>query len=144
MIDKITDEIAEIRENISILPHTKKADKKKYTEYLAKNITDYKEKGEYIKEEIIKRKTKYLEIVQNPEIKELANLEPDYNKIMCLSPLASSLNKMGLDINLFKLKYYYKNNINEVNIAIKTIIKIVRAVGVTLTLDDVNDHKYVK
>lgn len=24
MIDKITDEIAEIRENISILPHTKK------------------------------------------------------------------------------------------------------------------------
>ena len=59
MIYKITDEIAEIRENISILPHTKKADKKKYTEYLAKNITDYKEKGEYIKEEIIKRKTKY-------------------------------------------------------------------------------------
>ena len=53
MINKITDEIAEIRENISILPHTKKADKKKYTEYLAKNITDYKEKGEYIKEEII-------------------------------------------------------------------------------------------
>ena len=50
MIDKITDEIAEIRENISILPHTKKADKKKYTEYLAKNITDYKEKEEYIKE----------------------------------------------------------------------------------------------
>ena len=49
MIDKITDEIAEIRENISILPHTKKADKKKYTEYLAKNITDYKEKEEYIK-----------------------------------------------------------------------------------------------
>ena len=95
MIDKITDEIAEIRENISILPHTKKADKKKYTEYLAKNITDYKEKEEYIKEEIIKRKTKYLEIVQNPKIKELANLEPDYNKIMCLSPLASSLNKMG-------------------------------------------------
>ena len=49
MIDKITDEIAEIRENISILPHTKKADKKKYTEYLAKNIIDYKEKEEYIK-----------------------------------------------------------------------------------------------
>ena len=144
MIDKITDEIAEIRENISILPHTKKADKKKYTEYLAKNITDYKEKGEYIKEEIIKRKTKYLEIVQNPKIKELANLEPDYNKIMCLSPLASSLNKMGLDINLFKLKYYYKNNINEVNIAIKTIIKIFKEVGVTLTLDDFNYHKYVK
>lgn len=144
MIDKITDEIAEIRENISILPHTKKADKKKYTEYLAKNITDYKEKGEYIKEEIIKRKTKYLEIVQNPKIKELANLEPDYNKIMCLSPLASSLNKMELDINLFKLKYYYKNNINEVNIAIKTIIKIFKEVGVTLTLDDFNYHKYVK
>ena len=144
MIDKITDEIAEIRENISILPHTKKAYKKKYTEYLAKNITDYKEKGEYIKEEIIKRKTKYLEIVQNPKIKELANLEPDYNKIMCLSPLASSLNKMELDINLFKLKYYYKNNINEVNIAIKTIIKIFKEVGVTLTLDDFNYHKYVK
>lgn len=144
MIDKITDEIAEIRENISILPHTKKADKKKCTEYLAKNITDYKEKGEYIKEEIIKRKTKYLEIVQNPKIKELANLEPDYNKIMCLSPLASSLNKMGLDINLFKLKYYYKNNINEVNIAIKTIIKIFKEVGLTLTLDDFNYHKYVK
>lgn len=144
MIDKITDEIAEIRENISILPHTKKADKKKYTEYLAKNITDYKEKEEYIKEEIIKRKTKYLEIVQNPKIKELANLEPDYNKIMCLSPLASSLNKMGLDINLFKLKYYYKNNINEVNIAIKTIIKIFKEVGLTLTLDDLNYHKYVK
>ena len=144
MIDKITDEIAEIRENISILPHTKKADKKKYTEYLAKNITDYKEKEEYIKEEIIKRKTKYLEIVQNPKIKELANLEPDYNKIMCLSPLASSLNKMRLDINLFKLKYYYKNNINEVNIAIKTIIKIFKEVGLTLTLDDFNYHKYVK
>lgn len=144
MIDKITDEIAEIRENISILPHTKKADKKKYTEYLAKNITDYKEKEEYIKEEIIKRKTKYLEIVQNPKIKELANLEPDYNKIMCLSPLASPLNKMGLDINLFKLKYYYKNNINEVNIAIKTIIKIFKEVGLTLTLDDFNYHKYVK
>lgn len=144
MIDKITDEIAEIRENISILPHTKKADKKKYTEYLAKNITDYKEKEEYIKEEIIKRKTKYLEIVQNPKIKELANLEPDYNKIMCLSPLTSSLNKMGLDINLFKLKYYYKNNINEVNIAIKTIIKIFKEVGLTLTLDDFNYHKYVK
>lgn len=144
MIDKITDEIAEIRENISILPHTKKADKKKYTEYLAKNITDYKEKEEYIKEEIIKRKTKYLKIVQNPKIKELANLEPDYNKIMCLSPLASSLNKMGLDINLFKLKYYYKNNINEVNIAIKTIIKIFKEVGLTLTLDDFNYHKYVK
>ena len=46
MIDKITDEIAEIRENISILPHTKKTDKKKYTEYLEKNITDYKEKEE--------------------------------------------------------------------------------------------------
>ena len=144
MIDKITDEIAEIRENISILPHTKKADKKKYTEYLAKNITDYKEKEEYIKEEIIKRKTKYLEIVQNPKINELANLEPDYNKIMCHSPLASSLNKMGLDINLFKLKYYYKNNINEVNIAIKTIIKIFKEVGLTLTLDDFNYHKYVK
>lgn len=144
MIDKITDEIAEIRENISILPHTKKTDKKKYTEYLAKNITDYKEKEEYIKEEIIKRKTKYLEIVQNPKIKELANLEPDYNKIMCLSPLASSLNKMRLDINLFKLKYYYKNNINEVNIAIKTIIKIFKEVGLTLTLDDFNYHKYVK
>lgn len=144
MIDKITDEIAEIRENISILPHIKKADKKKYTEYLAKNITDYKEKEEYIKEEIIKRKTKYLEIVQNPKINELANLEPDYNKIMCLSPLASSLNKMGLDINLFKLKYYYKNNINEVNIAIKTIIKIFKEVGLTLTLDDFNYHKYVK
>lgn len=144
MINKITDEIAEIRENISILPHTKKADKKKYTEYLAKNITDYKEKEEYIKEEIIKRKTKYLEIVQNPKIKELANLEPDYNKIMCLSPLASSLNKMELDINLFKLKYYYKNNINEVNIAIKTIIKIFKEVGLTLTLDDFNYHKYVK
>lgn len=144
MIDKITDEIAEIRENISILPHTKKTDKKKYTEYLAKNVTDYKEKEEYIKEEIIKRKTKYLEIVQNPKINELANLEPDYNKIMCLSPLASSLNKMGLDINLFKLKYYYKNNINEVNIAIKTIIKIFKEVGLTLTLDDFNYHKYVK
>lgn len=144
MIDKITDEITEIRKNINILPHTKKTDKKKYTEYLVKNITDYKEKEEYIKEEIIKRKTKYLEIVQNPKIKELANLEPDYNKIMCLSPLASSLNKMELDINLFKLKYYYKNNINEVNIAIKTIIKIFKEVGLTLTLDDFNYHKYVK
>lgn len=144
MIDKIIDEIAKIRENISILPHTKKADKKKYTEYLEKKINDYKEIEEYIKKEILKRKTKYLEIVKNPKINELANMVPDYNKIMCLSPLSSSINKMELDVNLFKLKYYYKNNINEVNIAIRTIIKLFEKVGITITLDDFNYHNYVK
>lgn len=144
MIEKITDDIAKIRENINILPHTKKADKKKYTEYLEKTANDYKIIEQDIKKEIIKRKNKYLEIVQNPKINELENIEIDYNKILCLSPLATSLNKMELDINLFKLKYYYKNNINEVNEAIKTIINLFKKVGITITLDDFNYHRYVK
>ncbi|MDO4376031.1 MAG: hypothetical protein Q4C33_02530 [bacterium] len=144
MIDKINDDITKIRENINILPHTKKADKKKYIEYLEKTISDYQVIQQEIKTEIIKRKNKYLEIVQNPKINELSNLEIDYNKILCLSPLTSSLNKMELDINLFKLKYYYKNNINEVNDAIKTIINLFKKGGIIITIDDFNYHNYVK
>lgn len=144
MIDKITEEITSIRENINILPHTKKADKKKYIDYLQKEITDYKKLLEEVKEEIIQRNTKYLQIKQNNKIEELSNNNLEYLTITYLSPLTTSLNKLELDMNLFKLKFYYKNNINEVNEILKKIIKDFEKIDINITIEDFNYNTYVK
>lgn len=144
MLEKIKEEISKTRENLDILPHTKKSDQKKYLEYIDNTIENYQKIQNDVKAEIIKRKNKYLEIRENPKIEELSQINLDYDKLLCLNEYATSFEKMNLDVNLFKLRYYYKDNLAAVNETIISILSSFKEVNIILSIKDFNYTSYVQ
>ena len=144
MLEKIDEDISKIRENINILPHSKSKDKKKYLEYLNNIKEEYSNKLIDIKNIIIDRYNNYLDIKENPDISKLSEFSINYNILSLNSKYTSSLNKMNLDINLYRLKHYYKDDIKSVNNIIENIIKSFKDIGINIKIDDFKYSNYVK
>ena len=56
----------------------------------------------------------------------------------------TSYEKMGLDINIYKLEKYYKENLENVNEQIASCIEKFHMVGIELNIEDFNYVSYVK
>lgn len=143
MLEKYDEDIAKIKENLNILPHKKKADKEKYSQYILDELKKYTDLQSALKKEIEFRYNKYLKKEENKSINELKNNEIDYSFINYTNKYSDSFVKMGLDVSLYKLKHFYKDHLNDVNEVIKDIINEFKIANVELKLEDFNYSNHV-
>ena len=142
---EIIEKISVKKEILSTLPTNNKKNKEKYVKVVTENIVDFEKIQNYIFSEIKKR---YSEIDKIEKKDNLSQIQKELNNISSilylLNDINSSYEKMELDKRLHKLKYFYMNNLEEINsVILGTILKF-KEVGIILTENDFLYSKYVK
>lgn len=142
---EIIEKISVKKEILSTLPTNNKKNKEKYVKVVAEDIVEFEKIQNYIFSEIKKR---YSEIDKIEKKDNLSQIQKELNNISSilylLNDINSSYEKMELDKRLHKLKYFYMNNLEEINsVILGTILKF-KEVGIILTENDFLYSKYVK
>ena len=140
------DKISVSKEILDNMPKNNKRNKEKFK----KSLEDLK--GEYskIKDEIYKEiKYRYSkkmgDLKVNKEIEELnISLSQMEDNLNILNSFNTPYEKMNLDENIWRLKRYYKDNLENVNNEILQCINSFKSVGINLTASDFNYSKYTK
>ena len=127
-----------------------------YPQNNARNIEKYKQKLMEIKEEYTKYEKEALEEITNryniiknvkinPEIEKIKNQKEGIEeKLYLINNEMSSYEKMGLDKSIFKLRRFYKENLEVVNTEILKVLNRFSQVGVNIDVNDFSYNEYVK
>lgn len=138
------DKISVSKEILDNMPKNNKRNKEKFK----KTLEDFKEDYSKIKEEIYKEiKNRYSkkmkELTVNKEIEELnTSLSQMEDDLHIINSFNSPYEKMNLDENIWRLKRYYKDNLENVNNEILQCINSFKSVGINLNASDFNYSKY--
>lgn len=143
MKNNLDNEITKIKQNLDVLPHNNKKNLAKYNEYIDENIKKYQNNLNEIQKEIEKRYSKITNIKENNELVLLSKETLDYNLLAILNPMVKSEAKMNLDALIYKLHYFYKDNLDEVNKTLWDILASFKEVGIVLSNNDFNYNNYV-
>lgn len=96
-----------------------------------------------IHDEIKKRITSYLNVKENEEILTLnKNINDIKQSLIITNNYASSYEKSGLDILLYKLTHYYKTDLSDIFETIEKVNDIFKSVNIILTATDFNYSYY--
>ena len=96
-----------------------------------------------IHDEIKKRITSYLNVKENEEILTLnKNINDIKQSLIITNNYASSYEKSGLDILLYKLTHYYKTDLSDIFETIEKVNDIFKSVNIILTAKDFNYSYY--
>lgn len=96
-----------------------------------------------IHDEIKKRITSYLNVKENEEIITLnKNINDIKQNLIITNNYASSYEKSGLDILLYKLTHYYKTDLSDIFETIEKVNDIFKVVNIILTAKDFNYSYY--
>src|SRR5574344_1435461 len=136
MVNSLEEEIKAIKDNLNVLTHNNNKTLLKYNEYIEENQKKYTEKLNLVKEEITKRYNKIENIKLNNDIEKLNENNLDFDFLQTLNERDSSYAKMNLDVLLYRLHYFYKDNLDEVNNVLKEILIKFKEVGIKLTSND--------
>lgn len=113
---EIIEKIEVKREILSTLPTNNKKNREKYDKVLSEAISEFEKIESYIYDEI---KHRYSEINKIESKDNLSQIQNELNNISSIIYLLNDINtsyeKMELDKKIHKLKYYYKNNLEEIN-----------------------------
>jgi hypothetical protein len=143
MVNSLEEEIKAIKDNLNVLPHNNNKTLLKYNEYIEENQKKYTEQLNLVKEEITKRYNKIENIKVNNDIEKLNENNLDFDFLQTLNERVSSYAKMNLDVLLYRLHYFYKDNLDEVNNVLKEILIKFKEVGIKLTSNDFTYSNYV-
>ncbi len=111
MIQDIQDEIKLIKDNINTLPKNNKANIQKFKDYIDDIKDKYNSHFKNVTNEIISRYNKFTVM----ETIELTKESLDYEFLNLVDSNTNSYEKMELDYKIYKLKYFYKDNLKEIN-----------------------------
>lgn len=140
------DKISVSKEILDNMPKNNKRNKEKFK----KTLEDLKEEYFKIKEEIyneIKNRysKKMSDLKENKEILELkTSLDQIEYNLHILNSFKTPYEKMNLDENIWRLKRYYKDNLENVNKEILQCINSFKSVEINLKPSDFNYSKYTK
>lgn len=143
MINDYKEKIETQKEVLSSLPRNNNKNEKLYVSKVSELYTEYNTAKEVVKEEISKRRERYLQLEHNSDIDNLTN---EINLLLPLLPLhnkySSPYEKSSLDIVLYELGHFYKNDLEKVNNDIIKALGIFSQVGINLTEEDFNYSYY--
>ena len=140
MIQEIQDEIKLIKDNINTLPKNNKANIQKFKDYIDDIKDKYNNQFRNINNEILNRYNKLTVM----ETIELTKESLDYEFLNLVDSNTNSYEKMGLDYKIYKLKYFYKDNLKEINDLIRDIINNFKDAGIKLSIKDFKYTIYVE
>lgn len=142
---EILEKIEVKREILSTLPTNNKKNREKYANIISETIVEFEKIEKQIYDEI---KLRYSEIDKIEKKDNLSQIQNELNNISSIIYLLNDINtsyeKMELDKRIHKLKYYYMNNLEEINSVILSAILKFKEVGIILKEDDFVYSKYVK
>ena len=142
---EIIEKIGVKKEILSTLPVNNKKNLAKYQAELEDTLSEFEKIETYIYDEI---KLRYSEIHKVEPKDNLSQIQNELNNISSiiylLNDISSSYEKMELDKRIHKLKFYYMNNLEEINSVILGAILKFKEVGITLTKDDFSYSRYTK
>lgn len=108
------------------------------------SYNEFLEKNSLIIKEIERRFNKLNNIEKDLEInnieEKILNIEED---MYILNDISTSYEKMGLDVNIHNLKYYYMKDLTLINENISDCISKFKKVGINISQDDFSFNKYV-
>lgn len=113
---EVIEKIEVRKEILSTLPTNNKKNKEKYLKVVNETISEFEKIENLIYNEI---KVRYLEIDKIEKKDNLSQIQNELNNITSIIYLLNDINtsyeKMELDKKIHKLKYYYMNNLEEIN-----------------------------
>lgn len=143
--DQIIETINVKKEILSTLPTNNKKNRDKYYDVVSETLVEFEKIEASIFGEI---KRRFSEIDKIEQKDNLSQIQKELNNITSilylLNDINSSYEKMELDKRIHKLKYYYMNNLEEINSVILSAILKFKEVGIILTEEDFMHSKYVK
>ncbi|HPZ23730.1 MAG TPA: hypothetical protein PLC25_02680 [Bacilli bacterium] len=143
MKNDIEAKINTITNNIKVLPLTTKKDKQKYIEYIDSNLKEFTSLKNSTFKEINNRYHAIIDVKEKDLIKELEQHKLDVNYIRLFDKSIDIYDASGIDILLYKLSKYYKDDLDNVNNVIMKIITLFATFGINLTIKDFNYTSYV-
>ena len=141
---KFLDKISVSKEILENMPKNNKKNKASYK----KNIEELKDEYINIKNELFNEiKRRYSEktekFVLNPEIDNSKRLlEQIGNSLYLVNSIKTAYEKMGIDENIWRLRKFYKDNLENVNNEILQCINAFSVVGINLSAEDFNYNKF--
>ena len=143
MLNEYKNKIELQKEVLAALPRNNNKNNKLYKAKVEEMLKEYQVDKEVVEEEITKRRNRYLSLEYDKNIDNITN---KINELLPQLPLLnkynSSYEKSNLDIILYELGHFYKNDLDKVNTDIKKAIDIFSLVGVPLSEDNFNYSYY--
>lgn len=144
-VEKIIENIGVNKEILSTMPQNNEKNKKIYKEKIEEIKKEYEKYKSDILDIFSKRYNEEINISIDKSIENFSNrLNTIKNLMYLLNDEQTSYEKMGLDINIYKLEKYYKENLENVNEQIASCIEKFHMFGIELNIEDFNYVSYVK
>lgn len=143
MLNEYKNKIELQKEVLSSFPRNNNKNNKSYQIKIEELLKNYQIDLILTKEEITKRKNAYLSLEYDQNIDKITNnIAKLLPQIKILNKYNSSYEKSNLDIVLYELGHFYKNDLDKVNKDIKKAIDIFSLVGVPLEKEEFNYSYY--
>lgn len=139
LVNKINNE----KEILSVMPKNTKKNTTLYVEKVQEVKEDYNRYLNNIILEIKRRANRINNIKENPEIEKMQKRLSQLEKVNLFSSVNTSFEKMKLDENLFDLRRFYKNNLEQINNDIAECLTKFKEFGIKLTKNDFNYCPFV-
>ena len=142
IIENLNQETNMIRESLSILPKNTPKNMEKCREYITAQQASFLPRKEACYQEIMRRFELLKNIPERPEIKEVEQQIESLNKTYLFDTFKNPYEKMGLDVILYRLNYFYNSDLDKVNENILECIRKFHEVGIDKL--DFNFSPYAK
>lgn len=149
IIDKIKEMITNDKEVLSVLPQNNVRNRKKYIEKLEELINKYNNYKNDVYERVNNNYEKLINVAENTNLNIKKDKALGLSKYFYLfNEYNTSYEKMGLDVIIYNLRKYYKDNLETVNNNILDALNKFENVGVKLVADDffysIYVHEYMQ
>ena len=144
-IKELMEKIEVDKEMLTTMPKNNEKNIEKYKQKIEEIQKNYIEQKEKIEEILNKRYNEQTDIKENTEIQELDNrLQTIESVLYLLDEKTTAYEKMDLDKIIYRLRKYYKENLEMVNEQISIILNKFFSIGIELQLTDFDYSIYVK
>ena len=144
-IKELIEKIEVDKELLSTMPKNNEKNIEKYKKKVDEIQKNYISQKEMIEDILNKRYHEETNIIENDEINEIDNrLQTIESVLYLLDDKTTSYEKMELDKIIYRLRKYYKENLEKVNEQISSILSKFKVIGIELQISDFNYSIYVK
>ncbi|MGN1338372.1 MAG: hypothetical protein ACI4WW_07860 [Candidatus Coprovivens sp.] len=143
-LDDFNHEVEVTKEVLSSMPINNAKNVASYKSKVAELKTEYSNYRDQLFREIKVRSEKYFSMKPNSRIETINKELEDYKDLYLCNPVNTPYEKMGLDILLYNLTHFYKNDLESVNNDIKEIFSKFKLVGIELSANDFVYSPYAK
>lgn len=143
-VEILNNKIETEKEILSVMPKNTKKNVALYTQKIQEEIEEYSRYLNDVVLEIKRRANRINNIKENAEIKDMQKKLDEFGKLDLFDCIDTSFEKMKLDVTLFEIRRFYKNNLEKVNSNIAECIKKFEKVDIKLTEEDFNYCPFVK